>query len=418
MATYTGTSGDNSWTVVNPGTFTIDGLGGTDSLILGTSLRTDYNITKTSDGAVHVDTVSGASGTLHATLYNMEKLVFNNGRDTLDLTTYFGDTTPPVISSTNPVSSATGIAVGANIVVTFNEAITKGSGTITLSTTDGTPVATYDVASSSNLSINGSTLTIDPTNDLNPGTSYKLTIAAGSIKDIAGNSFAGSSNYTFTTTNISNGVIIGTAGNDTLTGTSGNDIFKGLAGNDTIIGGAGTDTAIYSGKIADYQISTSNTDFTVQYKTGAEGIDTVRQIERLQFTDGNVALDINGIAGQAYRLYQAAFDRKPDLIGLGYWIGDMDKGSSLQSVAAGFVASTEFQSLYGVNPSATTLITNFYKNVLHRAPDQSGFDYWFNELSTGKISPAGVLVSFSESPENQAQLIGQIQNGIAYTPYV
>jgi len=36
-----------------------------------------------------VDSVSGASGILHATLYNMEKLVFASGRDTLDLTALF-----------------------------------------------------------------------------------------------------------------------------------------------------------------------------------------------------------------------------------------------------------------------------------------------------------------------------------------
>jgi hypothetical protein len=33
-----------------------------------------------------------------------------------------------------------------------------------------------------------------------------------------------------------------------------------------------------------------------------------------------VALDVDGAAGQAYRLYQAAFDRAPDKNGLGYWI--------------------------------------------------------------------------------------------------
>lgn len=92
-STYTGTSADNSWTVVNPGTFTLDGLGGTDTLYLGTSLRSAYTITQSSDGAVHVDSVSGASGILHATLYNMEKLVFSSGRDTLDLSTLFNQTT-------------------------------------------------------------------------------------------------------------------------------------------------------------------------------------------------------------------------------------------------------------------------------------------------------------------------------------
>ncbi|MFZ6720083.1 DUF4214 domain-containing protein [Undibacterium sp. Ji49W] len=53
----------------------------------------------------------------------------------------------------------------------------------------------------------------------------------------------------------------------------------------------------------------------------------------------------------------------------------MDKGFNLRTVAAGFFQSPEFQKLYGSNPSTTTLITNFYQNVLHRAPDQAGFDY-------------------------------------------
>lgn len=89
MATYTGTAGNDSWTVISPGTFSLDGLGGIDTLSLGTELRSSYSITKASDGSVHVDSISGASGVLHATLYNMETLTFNSNRDTLDLRTYF-----------------------------------------------------------------------------------------------------------------------------------------------------------------------------------------------------------------------------------------------------------------------------------------------------------------------------------------
>jgi hypothetical protein len=33
-----------------------------------------------------------------------------------------------------------------------------------------------------------------------------------------------------------------------------------------------------------------------------------------------------------------------------------------------------------------------------------------------KVSRAEVLAMFSESPENQAQVIGSIQNGIEFTP--
>jgi hypothetical protein len=117
-------------------------------------------------------------------------------------------------------------------------------------------------------------------------------------------------------------------------------------------------------------------------------------------------------------VYQAAFNRKPDLGGLGYWINDLDHGATLTDVAAGFFGSAEFQALYGVNPSNTTLITNLYANVLHRAPDTDGFNYWIEQLNTGKISAASTLASFAESAENQAQVIGAIQNGIDYTLYV
>ena len=88
MATTTGTSGNDSWIVVKAGTFTLDGLGGTDTLALGTSLRSQYTV-KQVGSAVLVDSVSGASSALHATLYNMEILTFDSGRDVLDLTTYF-----------------------------------------------------------------------------------------------------------------------------------------------------------------------------------------------------------------------------------------------------------------------------------------------------------------------------------------
>jgi len=127
--------------------------------------------------------------------------------------------------------------------------------------------------------------------------------------------------------------------------------------------------------------------------------------------------DINGVAGQAYRIYKAAFDRTPDLTGLGYWIKNMDNGSSLQSVANGFINSAEFKTLYGTNPSHESFIAQVYTNVLHRAIDQSGFNFWLSTMQSGANSQAAVLAQFSESPENQAAVIGLIGNGIEYTPF-
>ncbi|MFZ6874048.1 DUF4214 domain-containing protein [Undibacterium sp. Di27W] len=199
-----------------------------------------------------------------------------------------------------------------------------------------------------------------------------------------------------------------------LVGNAGNNLMSGSTGNDTIDGGAGKDTVYYNGNASRYQVSKVGNTYLVKDSTGQAGTDTLINIEMLEFDDHNIAFDVNGIAGQAYRLYQAAFDRKPDFAGLGYWIKDMERGSSLTTVAAGFFSSPEFQKLYGKAPSNTTLITNFYNNVLHRSPDKAGFDYWIGAMESGKISAAGVLASFCESAENQAQVIGSIQNGIEF----
>lgn len=417
MATIVGDDGNNTWTVINPSTFTLDGKGGIDTLNLGTSLRSEYKITLAADGSVHVDTLSGASGELHATLLNMERLVFNNGKDVLDLLSFFGDTTPPSVISFSPATLATSVATNSDIVLTFSETVTAGSGTISLMNADGSVVANYNIAQSSNVTISGNTVTVNPTNDLSNGSTYKLSIPSGAIKDMAGNNFIGTSSYSFTTVaKVVAGGIVGTAGNDTLNGTAGNDSFNGLAGNDIINGGTGMDTAIYAGKRADFNITAAGANFTVQDKTGAEGTDTVNQVERLQFADMSVALDINSTAGVAYRIYQAAFNRTPDLPGLGYWIGQMDKGQSLNQVAASFVISAEFKQLYGANISDNAFLTALYSNVLHRTPDQAGFDYWNGQVSKG-MTRADILASFSESTENQVQVVAKIQNGIDFIPF-
>ena len=127
-------------------------------------------------------------------------------------------------------------------------------------------------------------------------------------------------------------------------------------------------------------------------------------------------MDIDGNAGQAYRIYQAAFNRTPDNGGLKYWIGEMDNGSSLYSVADGFVHSAEFIAMYGTNPSTAQFVTKLYDNVLHRAPDSGGYGYWVDQLASHAQTREQVLTGFSESAENQAALIGAIENGMAYLP--
>jgi serralysin len=144
------------------------------------------------------------------------------------------------------------------------------------------------------------------------------------------------------------------------------------------------------------------------------GTDTLQGVERIHFSDQfAVATDIAGHAGQAYRLYQAAFDRAPDLPGLGYQLNDLDNGNSLSWVAGNFIASPEFASRYGTDLDDTQFLDLLYQNVLHRAPDAGGLQFHLDEFAQGQTR-ADMLTHFSESPENQANVIGQIDNGILF----
>jgi len=205
--------------------------------------------------------------------------------------------------------------------------------------------------------------------------------------------------------------LVGGSADELFLGGVGNDTISGGAGNDRIYGGAGLDKALFAGLRSESTISNNAGVFQVK---GVNGQDVLVDLERLVFTDTAVALDTAGNAGQAYRLYQAAFNRAPDKSGLGFWINSLDTGNDLTSVANGFINSPEFQTLFGTNPTDGNYVTALYNNVLHRQIDQVGYDYWVGTLQS-QSKPA-VLIGFSESPENILQVTGAIQNGIDYLP--
>jgi hypothetical protein len=200
-----------------------------------------------------------------------------------------------------------------------------------------------------------------------------------------------------------------------VVGTAGNNVLAASAGGGLLDGKEGIDTVVFGSQRASYALSNDGAN-TSLYDFLNGSTTKLANVERLQFSDQNVALDINGNAGESYRLYQAAFNRTPDKVGLGYWINSMDHGHTLMEVAASFINSAEFAEKYGANPSDAQYVQALYQNVLHRAPDAGGYDFWLHAL---QIAPrAEVLVNFSESPENQTQVIGAIANGIGYTPWV
>ncbi len=199
-----------------------------------------------------------------------------------------------------------------------------------------------------------------------------------------------------------------------VAGTAANETIHNGKGADRADGGAGLDKMVFDGKRADFSVKKTADGYSV---SSGGVVDTLANIERLVFSDGAIGLDTDGVGGQAYRIYQAAFARTPDLGGLGYWLSRMDGGSSLRSVAQEFVSSAEFKLKYGAAPTNLDIVSKFYENVLHRPGEKAGIDYWTAELDSGRQSVVDVLMGFSESNENKIGLVGVIADGFAYTPY-
>ncbi len=94
----------------------------------------------------------------------------------------------------------------------------------------------------------------------------------------------------------------------------------------------------------------------------------------------------------------------------------MEGGAGLGEVAAAFIGSQEFIGMYGAAPSHRDCLDKVYHNILHRAPDQAGFDYWLGVMNAG-LGATEVLAQFSQSGENIAALAGVREGGIACTPF-
>ncbi|MTI42468.1 uncharacterized protein DUF4214 [Roseibium hamelinense] len=181
----------------------------------------------------------------------------------------------------------------------------------------------------------------------------------------------------------------------------------------SVDGAAGTDTVSfkqnYSGLNRDqFIVTSSDSGVTV----GLDGVQfALAAVERIEFDDGQVAFDLDGSAGQTYRLYQAAFDRTPDDIGLSHNVNLMDNGLSILEMASAFIGSEEFQKTYGTNVDNTAFLTLLYQNVLDRGPDDDGLTGWLSLLDGG-TSREEVLFGFSESAENKANVASAIDDGI------
>ncbi len=243
--------------------------GGTLSNFSGSGTNYSATFTPTVNSTTS-GVISVASGTFSSSAgkLNTDGADANN-RVTLTVNTVplVTDAIPPTITLFSPADGATGVDVASNVFLTFSEAIARGTGTIEIrsGSASGVLVESFNAATSNRVTLSDNQLTIDPTNNLGNSTRYFVVVNSGTIKDTAGNSYAGTSTFDFTTASLA-AVNVAPTGSVSIYGTSTQG--QTLTASNTLADADGIGTITYTWKANGTTIGTGSTYTLTQAAVG------------------------------------------------------------------------------------------------------------------------------------------------------
>ena len=192
-----------------------------------------------------------------------------------------------------------------------------------------------------------------------------------------------------------------------------NDTIKGQPGTDFFDGGLGIDTVVYSGLQERYSITKSGNRYVVSEPTGSDDTDYLSNIERLQFSNGKVALDLGGNAGQAARLIGAllgpSFIKDKALAGV--VIGLIDQDYSIESIA-NLGLNTSFYLALAGSTKNEDFVNHVFRNVVGRPPEVNEQKTYVDMLNAGTSQAAlAVMAAGTEFTASQIGLTGLTSHG-------
>ena len=124
-------------------------------------------------------------------------------------------------------------------------------------------------------------------------------------------------------------------------------------------------------------------------------------------------------AAQTYRSYFGALGRLPDEGGYNWWLGEIEAGRhTLNSMAAGFIDSSEFKALSDSDNSGVIsneeFILHMYNGVFGRDPDVGGLAWWVGQLDTEAKTQPDAFISMTQSNEYVELTVGTVADMMFY----
>ena len=188
--------------------------------------------------------------------------------------------------------------------------------------------------------------------------------------------------------------------------------FTNRPGDERFVGGAGVDVLSYELNRSSYEVSKSGNLFVVTDNVGNGGVDVLTSIERLQFKDVKLALDLNGNAGDVVKTLGAVFGataikNHPEYVGLG--LTYRDSGMSYQALMALALKAANLTS-------PESIVAQLWLNVMRKEGSPSELQPFVQMLKAGTPpEDLGVLAANTAQNLTNINLVGLTNSGVVYS---
>ncbi len=115
-------------------------------------------------------------------------------------------------------------------------------------------------------------------------------------------------------------------------------------------------------------------------------------------------------------LYETFFNRAPDSSGMSFWTGQIAQGVPRDVVLVSFLFSNEFtsfsQSVFGNTTvrAEIDMVTDFYRGLLGRLPDSSGFSFWVQQFRTAQCQGSAQVTAQADAISSSFMNSGEYVN--------
>ena len=322
-----------------------------------------------------------------------------------------GDAVAPELVDSAPSAGENRVGLQQTLMLNYSETIIldeSAAKPILLELDQGMPLR-YELA------VIDDQLLIAPLEPLEYSGNYRLTVGPDLVSDSAGN-YADSLVLEFST--IANGsaaddILSGSLLDDQLQGLTGDDQFTGRAGNDVLDGGAGIDRALYNDPLSGYtlmRLPNTETGPAWQISNQPGEQDQLISIERLEFSDTGLALDLYGHAGTVAKTLGAVFgaetldNRSYVRIGLDL----LDSG-----MATSELMQTALAARLGANYDIEDVVILLYQNLTDSNPSLAERAYWIENGPTAAEDLA-LMAADLELNRDNINLVGLQHTGLEF----